>query len=193
MDKLFLWWSVISILGTAVIYGGFVKADVAEEVDRELSYIDEQYQDYAATIAEEYEIDPFLVVAMIEAESSGRRKVVSKAGCIGLMQINPKWHKDRMERLEVTDLKDAYSNILVGCDYLAELFRKHEDVYTVLMCYNQGEYGGAVEQAERGDYSNYARKIVNRAKELKGEEKWEENETLKELQTIMGMKHRADS
>ena len=169
MEKFLAYWSALSIIATAVMIGGFIRADKAEEVE-EVSYIDELYQDYARTIAEEYELDPHLVIAIIETESSGRRKVVSKAGCIGLMQISPKWHKKRMERLEVTDLKDAYSNILVGCDFLAELFAKYEDVYTVLMCYNQGEYGGAVKQAESGDYSDYARKIVNRMKELKGEE-----------------------
>ena len=130
------------------------------------TYIDEEIQCYVQEISEIYELNPNLVLAMIETESSGRRKVVSKAGCVGLMQVSPKWHKDRMERLGVSDLKDAYGNILVGCDYLAEMFDKYDDVYCVLMGYNQGEYGGAIGKAMEGKYSNYAKKIVNRMNEL---------------------------
>lgn len=170
------------LAGVIVIVGLMIRlltmAPVTEEEKIE-SYIDEEYQKYAIEIADKYSINHYLVIAMIEAESSGRRKVVSKAGCVGLMQINPKWHKERMDLLGVTDLKDAYGNILVGCDFLAELFYKYEDVYAVLMAYNEGEYGGAIKRAAEGKYSDYALRIVERAKELKGEEKWEEKETLK--------------
>ena len=59
------------------------------------------------------------------------------SGCCGLMQISVKWHTGRMEDLGVTDIYDAYSNIRVGADYLAELFEKHDgDLYAVLMEYN---------------------------------------------------------
>ena len=66
----------------------------------------------------------------------------------------------------MTDLKDAYSNILVGCDIVAELYEKHEDTYAVLMAYNEGEDGGAIKRAKEGRYSEYAKKIVARAEEL---------------------------
>ncbi len=131
------------------------------------TYISEEYQEYVYEVAEEYNLSPELIVAMIETESSGRRKVVSSANCIGLMQVSPKWHGDRMERLGVTDLTDAYGNILVGCDFVAELFEKYDDVYAVLMAYNEGEYHGAIERAEAGEYSKYAKKIVARWNELR--------------------------
>lgn len=130
------------------------------------TYIKAEYQAYVEEIAESYDLNPNLILAMIESESSGRRKVVSKAGCVGLMQINPKKHQDRMDRLGVTDLKDAYSNILVGCDFVAELYSRHDCDYAVLMAYNEGEYGGAIKRAKEGKYSRYSRKIVARAEEL---------------------------
>lgn len=130
------------------------------------TYIDEEIQGYVIEISELYDLNPNLIFAMIEAESSGRRKVVSKAGCVGLMQVSPKWHKERMDRLGVSDLKDAYGNILVGCDYVAEMFAKYDDVYCVLMGYNQGEYSGAIGKAMEGKYSAYAKKIVKRMNEL---------------------------
>ena len=130
------------------------------------TYIKPEYQAYVEEIAESYDLNPNLILAMIESESSGRRKVVSNAGCIGLMQIRPKCHLERMERLGVTDLKDAYSNILVGCDFVAELYEKYEDYYAVLMAYNEGEYGGAIKRAKEGKYSRYSKKIMARAEEL---------------------------
>jgi soluble lytic murein transglycosylase-like protein len=130
------------------------------------TYVSEEIQGYVNEVAQLYDLNPNLILAMIEAESSGRTKVVSKAGCVGLMQINPKWHKDRMDRLGVIDLTDAYGNILVGCDYVAEMFAKYDDVYCVLMGYNQGEYSGAIGKAMEGKYSKYAKKIVKRMNEL---------------------------
>ena len=130
------------------------------------TYIKPEYQVYVEEIAESYDLNPNLILAMIESESSGRRKVVSNAGCIGLMQVSPKCHKDRMDKLGVTDLKDAYSNILVGCDFIAELYSRHDCDYAVLMAYNEGEYGGAIKRAKEGKYSRYSKKIMARAEEL---------------------------
>lgn len=144
----------------------FFLNETSSEVSAEESFIKAEYQEYAREIAQDYGLDANIVIAMIEAESSGRRTVISSAGCIGLMQISPKWHAERMAKLEVDDLEDAYGNILVGADYLSELYKKYEDIYTALMCYNEGEYSGAVERAERGEYSRYAEKIVARGKEL---------------------------
>lgn len=80
------------------------------------------------------------------------------------MQISPRWHRDRMECLGVTDLFDERSNILVGADYLAELFEKYEDAAVVLMIYH-GEKD-AIKKAEQGDISNYAIGILERTAEL---------------------------
>ena len=104
-------------------------------------------------------------MAVIERESSGRATVVSEKGCVGLMQVNPKYHTERMERLGVTDLMDIDGNIRVGADYLLELFEEHGDIYLVLMCYNMGERK-AKELYEQGEYSKYAVSITERAAEL---------------------------
>lgn len=130
------------------------------------TYISEEYQTYVTEISEQYNVCPELIIAIIEHESSGRTDIESSAGCIGLMQISPIWHADRMERLGVTDLTDPRSNILVGVDYISELADRHGEIYTVLMCYNEGENGTAIERAEQGQYSDYAISIVERTMEL---------------------------
>jgi soluble lytic murein transglycosylase-like protein len=73
-----------------------------------------------------------------------------------------------MKELGVSDLYDARQNIMVGADLLVELFEKYgDDTKLTLMAYH-GETG-ARDKAEVGEYSRYARKIENRAKELERE------------------------
>ena len=69
-----------------------------------------------------------------------------------------------MERLGVTDLFDPYDNILVGVDYMAELFERYEDAGTFLMVYN-GDSRAKDLQAT-GELSEYAEWILNRSAEL---------------------------
>ena len=76
------------------------------------SFISEEAQESCVKYGEEYGICPELLMAMIEKESSGRPDVES-GGCKGLMQISGRWHKDRMERLGVTDIY-CWSRLLVG-------------------------------------------------------------------------------
>lgn len=124
------------------------------------SFISEEAQETCVKYGEEYGICPELLMAMIEKESSGRPDVES-GGCKGLMQISDRWHKDRMERLGVTDIYDQDGNIHVGADYLAELFEKYCDVGTVLMVYH-----GEKNAATKTELSDYADWILTRSAEL---------------------------
>lgn len=121
---------------------------------------------YAACveIGEIYDICPELLVAIIERESSGQQ-YAENGSCKGLMQVSTRWHSDRMAELGVTDIYDIYGNILVGTDYLYELFEKHGDLYLVLMCYNMGE-SRALQLFKQGRYSKYAISISERSIEL---------------------------
>lgn len=129
------------------------------------TYLSEEIQQTCIKYGEEYGICPELLMAMIEKESLGRPEVVSKVGCVGLMQIYPKYHQERMEKLGVTDLTDIDGNIHVGADYLSELFEEHGEIYMVLMSYNMGE-GKANKLYEQGKISKYALSISERAEEL---------------------------
>lgn len=135
------------------------------KIDAEDTYIPEEYQRYCVEIGEIYNICPELLMAMMERESSGRKNASNSAGDSGLLQVNPKWHYDRMERFGVTDLYDPYSNILVAADYLAELFKQNGDLYLVLMKYNM-VHSTAEDLFEKGVYSEYAIEVSERAWEL---------------------------
>lgn len=131
--------------------------------------VPEAYIPYVLEIGQQYQVSPEVILAVIEAESSGAWEAVSSSECIGLMQIKPSFASERMKKLGVSNLFDPYSNILVGVDILAELFEKYHDLPVVLMAYNEGEYSGAVEEADRGRYSEYALKVMQRAEELEEE------------------------
>lgn len=127
------------------------------------TYISQTAQDACIEYGEQYGICPELLMAMIEKESSGQANAES-GGCKGLMQVNPAFHKDRMERLGVTDIFDESGNILVATDYLAKLFSENVDPALALDKYNGN--GKAQENYENGIISNYARRILERSAEL---------------------------
>lgn len=126
--------------------------------------ISQEYIQYCEEIGQAYHICPELLEAVIETESNGDPDAVGELGEIGLMQIYPKYHMDRAERLGVGCLFDPKGNILVGADYLAELFEEYGDAGTVLMVYNGTK--DAAERGRRGDSTDYAEKVTKRAAQL---------------------------
>ena len=135
-----------------------------EEIDPTHISVEAQVSCYE--YGEMYDICPELLMAMIEAESSGNPKA-ENGDCKGLMQISERWHTGRMEEIGADDIWSETDNIHIGANYLHELFKRYEDVALVLMVYN-GE-SDAVEKAENGYISDYARKILDRSAEL---ERW---------------------
>lgn len=105
-------------------------------------------------------LTPELVFAMIYTESRYEADAVGDSGnSIGLMQIQPRWHQKRMEKLGVTDLKDPIQNVRVGIDLLKELLYRYDgSVEKTLVTYNQGHYKGTV--------TSYAKKVLAKATEL---------------------------
>ena len=127
------------------------------------TYIPEEYVGYIGRVAEAYSVCPELLEAIIEAESSGNANAANGA-CVGLMGVSERWHKDRMKALGVTDLKDPYSNILVGTDYLMDLADQYGDISLVLGIYNGNSK--AKELYEAGKMTKYAERILKRSEEL---------------------------
>lgn len=110
----------------------------------------------------EREIDPYMVMAMIQHESHWDADIIGDNGnAFGLMQIQPRWHAERIENLGVTDLLDPIQNISVGIDYIDELIDMGKGLDWALMCYN-----GGPALANRRKNINYAITIQNTAAEL---------------------------
>jgi hypothetical protein len=87
-------------------------------------------------LALEYGLDPDLIKAVVEVESSYRVDAVSPAGATGLMQLMPA----RADALAVTNSMDAEENLRGGMLALAALIgRYHSDLSLALAAYNAGE------------------------------------------------------
>lgn len=115
-------------------------------------------------LGKQYNICPELIQAMCFKESSFRPDIES-GGCFGIMQVNPKWHKERIDRLGVTDIFDMRGNMAVGVDYLLELIGQYEDVSVALMVYN-GDSSVEDVICGKDDISAYVNEILSISAEL---------------------------
>ncbi len=85
--------------------------------------------------SDKYMVDPALVEAIIQVESSFRPHVVSSSGATGLMQLMPGTAQD----LDVHDRYDPRQNIHGGVRYISELMERFDnDLMMVIAAYNAG-------------------------------------------------------
>lgn len=97
-------------------------------------------QDFLHTACMESGVPYALALAVIERETQFQNLVGDDGASLGYMQVQERWHWDRMERLGVSDLMDPFGNFRVGCDFLAELLEKYP-VQEALTAYNSGSPG----------------------------------------------------
>ena len=103
-----------------------------------------------------------IVLAIIEVESNFEENAIGDNGnSIGLMQIQPRWHRERMQKLKCDDLQDPRDNIKVGIDFLAELYKKHGNYTDSLREYNGGTNWQNISQTEI-----YAKKVLAKARQF---------------------------
>ncbi|WP_440877493.1 lytic transglycosylase domain-containing protein [Thalassotalea sp. PLHSN55] len=96
----------------------------------------QQYQTEIIKTANQYNIDPALIQAVIHAESHFDRFAISKQGAQGLMQLMPKTAKS----LGITNPFNAQQNIQAGSQHLARLLQKYRGNITLASAaYNAGE------------------------------------------------------
>lgn len=98
----------------------------------------ELYRFYISQIHEQHypNVDPYIALAVLEIESNYRPDLTSSAGAVGLMQWIPKWHAWRMEKFHLNDMWDPYTNIIVGIDYLNDLYSSAGSWREALYGYN---------------------------------------------------------
>ena len=122
----------------------------------------DELQLHIIQVAESYGIDPAIMFAMCYWESTYNPASIGDQGeAFGLMQIQPKWHSERMAQLNCSDLLDPYQNVIVGADYLAEQMDRYGgDISKALVAYNAGHYNGTI--------TKYAMVVMAMAEELRG-------------------------
>ena len=105
-----------------------------------------------------------LVMAIAEHESEFKPDLQGDNGqSLGMMQINTRWHTDRMEALGVTDLTDPVQCAAVAIDYLQELESRYgfeAESEALLMAYNMGPSGARKALNEGRTSTDYSREIM---------------------------------
>jgi soluble lytic murein transglycosylase-like protein len=93
--------------------------------------------------AAEFDLDPFLLVALVRQESAFDANATSRAGARGMMQLMPATARGLARQLQV-DWENAYlgiadANVHLGAAHLAQMLRQYDgEVVPALAAYNAG-------------------------------------------------------
>ena len=120
-------------------------------------------------LCEEMHIEPAIIFGMIHRESNFDASAIGDGGAsFGLMQIQPRWHSERMERLGCNDLLDPFQNVTVGIDYFAEMLDRYDgDIHKALVAFNAGATGAEKHWFSKGEYSSdYSRDVMQMAESV---------------------------
>lgn len=104
-----------------------------------------EHLDIVKLRAKENKIDPYLVLAIIKAESGFDKKAISSKKAKGLMQIMDKTASEINEAVKIaseindTNIYDENVNISLGCKYFSDLIKRYDGNYYIAICaYNAG-------------------------------------------------------
>jgi len=148
---------VISIVMAALVVLDMMLLFVIVADAQEAVAVPEEVIRISEELGKEYNICPETIQAVCWVESRFQADAEND-GCTGIMQVSGKWHKDRMERLGVSDLKEIKGNMTVAVDYLAGLVEDGEDMEAALMRYH-GE-SRVQERLSEGELSEYVDKVL---------------------------------
>ncbi|MDO4852447.1 MAG: lytic transglycosylase domain-containing protein [Clostridia bacterium] len=140
-QKMILWIGVgiAGFLLLVILIGGILIPTVLK------SYFKLEHRDWIEQYSNAYEVDPYLVSAVIFCESKYRPDAISRAGARGLMQIMPATGAEIAEALgeayDPDQLFDPETSIRYGTYYLRmQLDRFDNNPAVVLAAYNAGPH-----------------------------------------------------
>ncbi len=138
-----------------------------------------KYSEYVEKYSKEYDIDPYMVYAIIKAESNFDENAKSASDAVGLMQIMEATAIETANKMDLNvseeDLFDPELNIRIGLKYFTALLDKYKDNYNLaIIAYNAGignvdkwiqdgtikEDGTDIENVPFKETNNYVRKIL---------------------------------
>lgn len=143
-----------------------------------------KYANFVEVYSEEYNVDKYLIYAVIKAESNFDENATSSKEAKGLMQLMESTAKDILKKIddETTmteeDLKEKLLepqfNIKLGTKYISLLLEKYGNTELALVAYNAGSGnvdnwieqgiiksdGSDIEKVPYKETNNYVRKIL---------------------------------
>jgi len=116
--------------------------DMALRLERRVEDPDERLEilQYVHQEAQRVNLEPELVLAVIDIESAFDRFAVSSAGARGLMQVMPFW-LDELEEPPGTNLFDINTNLRMGCTILRYYLDMEDDDLTRALARYNGSTG----------------------------------------------------
>ena len=96
-------------------------------------------------------VDYRLALAVVEQETGYRNLMGDDGESAGYMQVQEKWHQERMALLGVDDLLDPEGNFRVGCHFLKECIDKY-GLEKGIGYYNSG----------KAQVTDYSREVLGR-------------------------------
>ena len=137
-----------------------------------------EYTEYVKKYANEYNVDEYLIYAIIKAESNFEPDAVSHRGAKGLMQLMYSTAEDIAKRINVNlnedNILEPDININLGTKYISMLIQKYNNTNLALAAYNAGSGnvdgwiekgtlksdGSDIENVPFTETNNYVRKIL---------------------------------
>ena len=137
-----------------------------------------KYIEYVEKYAKEYDIDKYLVYAIIKAESNFEEDAKSASNAVGLMQIMEATAVETADKMDLNiteeDLFNPELNIKIGLKYFTSLLEKYNNYNLAIIAYNAGignvdkwiqegtikADGSDIENVPFKETNNYVRKIL---------------------------------
>ena len=137
-----------------------------------------EYTEYVKKYANEYNVDEYLIYAIIKAESNFEPNAESHRGAKGLMQLMYSTAEDISKRIDIElnedNILDPDININLGTKYISMLIQKYNNTNLALAAYNAGSGnvdgwiekgtlksdGSDIENVPFTETNNYVRKIL---------------------------------
>ncbi len=116
---------------------------------------------------ENYGLDPFLILSVIEVESEFSPKAVSPSGAIGLMQIMPETAEFIAAELGVSidgakSLYNPLTNVRFGIYYISFLVNRFKSIEWALAAYQSGPNSLSTTQESFGkQLPDYVKKVIS--------------------------------
>lgn len=141
----------------------------AQSEHSQLDYQDgipEEIRIICEDVGKQFNICPELLESMAYQESRFI-PTVKNGNCYGLLQVNVKVHKDRIEKYGWTadDMLDPEKNITVAADLLAELYETYSDENPIVLALYSGNWKAVSRYKEYGFMCSYAEEVLTRSAE----------------------------
>ncbi|MDZ4170431.1 MAG: lytic transglycosylase domain-containing protein [Coriobacteriia bacterium] len=108
-------------------------------------YYQLDHREAIAAASARHKVSPFLIAAVVEAESDWDPSAQSAVGAVGLMQVMPSTAAELAQRGVVDearfspdDLEDPATNLEYGSAYLRYLIERYHEIEPALAAYNAG-------------------------------------------------------